>query len=115
MRPSLNDKKGKTMIVRETVDLFGETIVERISEAKSKRNSPQPKGFAAAPGTGPTGETCKTCAHKRSTEGHTAKVYWKCALMQHAWTGGPGSDIRMRSPACSRWSARAPLSEGEHK
>ncbi len=101
------------MIVREIVDLFGETIVERISEAKPGRKPTQPNGYAATPGTGPAGETCKTCEHKRSTGSMCARVYWKCALMEHAWTGGPGSDIRMRSPACSRWSAHAPAIEGE--
>ncbi|WP_155640639.1 hypothetical protein [Burkholderia pseudomultivorans] len=94
------------MIVRQITDLFGDSVIERVSEARRKPT--EPKGYAAQPGTGPTGETCKTCAHKRSTEGHTAKVYWKCNLMQHAWTGGPGSDIRMRSPACSRWVIHAP-------
>lgn len=89
------------VIEREIIDLFGEKVIERISEARRKPT--QPKGYAAPPGTGPTGERCRTCAHKRSTGSMCARVYWKCGLMEHAWTGGPGSDIRMRSPACRMW------------
>ncbi|AOJ09646.1 hypothetical protein [Burkholderia mayonis] len=92
------------MIEREITDLFGEKIVERISEARPGRKPTQPKGYAALPGTGPAGETCKTCAHRRSTGNSHARVYWKCGLMQHHWTGGPGTDIRMRSPACRQWA-----------
>lgn len=84
------------------VDLFGETVKVHISEAKSGRKPTQPKGSAAQPGTGPTGETCRTCKHKAAPTS-TARVYWKCRLMQAHWTGGPGTDIRMRSPACNKW------------
>ena len=89
----------RTLIV---VDLFGETVKVQISESKSGRKPTQPKGYAAQPGTGPAGETCRTCRHK-SSPGSTARVYWKCGLMREAWTGGPGTDIRMRSPACNKW------------
>lgn len=27
----------------------------------------------------------------------------ECALMRDHWTGGPGSDILFRSPACRHW------------
>ncbi|NSX15009.1 hypothetical protein HTY52_13075 [Cupriavidus taiwanensis] len=93
------------MIVREVTDLFGEKVLERVSEARPGRKPTQPKGYAAMPGTGPEGEKCQTCRHKASTGNSHARVYWKCALMRNAWTGGPGTDIRMRSPACNRWEA----------
>lgn len=61
------------------------------------------KGHAARPGTGPAGETCGTCRHY--TVRQMAKTYRKCGLMRAAWTGGPGTDIRKRDPACSLWDA----------
>ena len=87
----------------EWIDLFGVKCVDEISEAKRKPT--QPKGYAATPGSGPEGETCRSCAHKRNPGG-TAGTYWKCKLMEANWTGGPGSDIRMRSPACRFWEKR---------
>ena len=59
------------------------------------------RGHAARPGTGPEGETCATCHHypiKRMS-----KAYRKCALTKATWTGGGGSDIRARDPACEKW------------
>lgn len=82
-------------------NLFGEPVVLRVSEARRKPT--EPKGYAALPGTGPEGETCKTCRHKFGAGNSHARTYWKCELMRAHWTGGPGTDIRMRSPACRRW------------
>jgi hypothetical protein len=62
------------------------------------------RGHAAVPGTGPHGETCKTCAHY--TLKVMAKAYRKCGLMHAHWTGGPGTDIRARDPACRRWEKK---------
>jgi hypothetical protein len=95
------------MIRIEMIDLFGERIVQEISESKSSRKPTQPKGFAWTPGTGPVGETCKTCEHAVGA-GQTARTYYKCALMRHHWTAGPGTDIRLRSPACKYWGKEAP-------
>lgn len=33
-----------------------------------------------------------------------AKRYWKCGLVKA--TGGPGTDIRLKWAACSRWEAK---------
>ena len=63
------------------------------------------RGHAARPGTGPAGETCGSCASYRSVQGGT-RCYPKCELRRSSWTGGPGSDIRKRDPACERWSAK---------
>lgn len=67
---------------------------------KGKRG--QPKGNAAPIGSGPPGETCRTCAHSRFIK--FAKTYHKCALVKT--TGGPGTDIRLKWAACSRWQAK---------
>lgn len=59
------------------------------------------RGHAAPPGTGPAGETCKTCQHYAHVQ--HASSYRKCGLMRARWTGGPGTDIRAGDPACSKW------------
>lgn len=56
----------------------------------------------ASPGSGPAGETCKTCRHITTMPG-VAGRYLKCGLMQHEWSRGPGTDIKARWPACSAW------------
>ena len=74
-------------------DLFGQEI-----KSEPKRAG-QPKGYAAAPGTGPDGQFCRTCAHAWSRG-----RYWKCDLVNP--TRGPGTDIRLKSPACRFWDRR---------
>lgn len=85
-------------------DMFGNevTVAEaRALLAKKGRKPTQPKGYVAPPGTGPDGETCKTCRHIYRNQ--MSKTYLKCGLNRAAWTGGPGSDIRASSPACRMW------------
>lgn len=88
-------------------DMFGNEIT--VAEARAllaksgKRKPTQPKGYAAPPGTGPQGETCKTCKHIARIQ--CAKVYRKCGLMRANWTGGPGTDIKATAPACKLWEA----------
>jgi hypothetical protein len=60
--------------------------------------------YADKPGTGPSGETCGSCKHLYHKS--MAKTYLKCALMQALWTGGGGTDIKAKAPACSKWQAR---------
>lgn len=76
------------------------------SSAPDKPVNVTKKGlYAALPGTGPAGETCGSCAN---LSGHTmSRRYRKCALTRARWTGGPGSDVKVRSPACSKWKAKA--------
>lgn len=86
-----------------SLDLFGNLVVERdpLPPGEKKRRQTRPNGYAAPPGGGPKGETCKTCEHY---SGHKrTKIYRKCALMRKVWTGGPGTDILGRSPACALW------------
>jgi len=82
-------------------DMFGLGIPLPKLKAKGKRGTPTPRGHAAQPGTGPEGETCGTCQHLYRNR--LAKTYLKCELMQLYWTGGRGSDVRAKDPACRRW------------
>lgn len=56
--------------------------------------------YADWPETGPVGETCGSCKHIMRTA-----HYRKCELVRKLWTGGPGTDIKARSPACSKWES----------
>jgi hypothetical protein len=85
-------------------DLFG-------AEAPDPRELPPKmrryavKGYASRPGSGPAGEKCRTCAHARKGNIDTAAGgFWKCALVKP--TRGPGTDIRLKSPACAYWKPR---------
>lgn len=66
-----------------------------------ERKTTLPRGHAARPGTGPKGETCKTC--KNLARNERAKTYLKCWLMRDHWTGGGATDVRVKDPACSFW------------
>lgn len=86
-------------------DLLGQphalTPEQKRKIGRGKRREPVPAGYAALPGTGPEGETCKTC--KNMVRVTFAKTYRKCGLMRAQWTGGGKTDVRARSPACKRW------------
>jgi hypothetical protein len=72
-----------------------------LPESAARRLSKK-HGHAAAPGTGPEGETCRTCVHLAKV--HLAKTYSKCGLMRAYWSGGQGTDVRLSDAACRRWS-----------
>ena len=61
-------------------------------------------GYAAKPGTGPSGEDCGTCRHLERIR--YAKTYLKCGLMRQVWSHGPGTDVRAGSPACDKWAPK---------
>jgi hypothetical protein len=86
-------------------DLFDLDRALTPAERRRLRGSRPPKGYAAPPGSGPAGETCKSCQHLVRRE--KARTYLKCGLMERGWTGGAGTDVRASSPACSRWEAGA--------
>ena len=87
-----------------THDLFGLERALTPRERKGlKRSGPVRTGYVMPPGTGPEGETCGSCKHIYRNQ--MSKVYLKCNLARHKWTGGGGSDIRARSPACQKWEA----------
>ena len=83
-------------------DLLGDPLVG-MTPLKGKRITPRPRGYYFSPGTGPAGETCGSCKHHVCKR--MAKDYHKCGRARHLWTGGPASDIRVRSPACIGWEA----------
>jgi hypothetical protein len=87
-------------------DLFGEEIV-LIDAPKQPRRGGKDwlGGYAMRPGSGPAGERCGTCRHDVKVNGGT-RDYHKCALCKPNWTHGPGSDIKQRSPACSKWERK---------
>lgn len=66
--------------------------------AKGTRSKTKQRGYARPPGTGPAGETCGSCKWACRFG-----RYAKCGVMQPVWTGGPGTDILLRSPACEKW------------
>ncbi len=72
--------------------------------ALAGRKPSKKTGHAAPPGSGPAGETCKSCRHLARNQ--MAKVYLKCELMRAIWTGGGGTEVRAQDPACRRWGAR---------
>ena len=83
------------------MDLF-ENLPEHAAPEKPVRISK--KGlYAALPGTGPKGETCGSCDNLASKR--MSRTYHKCFLTRALWTGGGGTDVRVRSPACSKWKA----------
>lgn len=87
---------------RVQLDLFGQPVPVPI-ELKKKRGfySTEKKGYAALPGTGPEGQTCRKCAHYRTPWG-----FPKCGLMERYWTHGAGSDIKAASPACKEFKPK---------
>ena len=73
------------------------------ASALAARKNSNKRGHAAVPGTGPSGETCKTCDHLvRKIMGGT---YLKCGLVEAYWTGGSATDVRAGDAACRQWKA----------
>lgn len=91
-------------------DLFGQPVVEQVVERAPSGRKSSANGYPAPPGTGPVGETCKTCEHKIKVNGGN-KDYWKCHKFtspsrigqKWQWSGCTSSDIRLKAPACRLW------------
>lgn len=83
-------------MAEERRDLLGDEVAR-------PRSTAQCKGYAAAPGTGPAGETCGTCHHRYRRSG-ARRNFHKCSLVRE--TRGKGTDILYRSPACKRWQQK---------
>lgn len=93
-------------------DLFGHrpviadkplTLADLLERKRAKRRASEtPNGYYAAPGTGPAGETCKTCRHAERHQ--SSKAWWKCGKNPRQ-TGSRRTDILLRSPACIGWEA----------
>lgn len=76
-------------------DLFGKSPAFNAHFGAGK-----PNGYAAPPGSGPAGETCKTCDNVVRV-GLSSKHVHKCELVK--WTGGRGTDVCVTAPACRFW------------
>lgn len=59
-------------------------------------------GYADVPGTGPSGETCQSCAHS-CVVFYRGRRLWKCDHTYARWVASIGTGIKARSPACRRW------------
>lgn len=69
------------------IDLFGNLVLEMelpVRREKGKRKE-IPKGYAAAPGTGPKGEHCASCQFAVKARGGRL-YYWKCLLRKLSWS-----------------------------
>ena len=94
-------------------DMFGnEVTVEEARHLLKAKAKPQKRGYAAPPGSGPVGETCRSCVNYRSINGGS-KTFPKCNLMRDTWTHGYGTDILARAPACREWKDRRTASKME--
>lgn len=82
-------------------DLFGREISVEEARRIVKRRDPAPAGYAAPPGSGPAGETCRSCRHLWRAE--YSRAYLKCELMAKRWTHGRKTDVLASAPACSKW------------
>jgi hypothetical protein len=82
------------------LDLFGLAAGPMLTEKQRRRlkKSPQARGYAAMPGSGPLEETCGSCKNIVRF-----RRWAKCGLMRGCWTGGKGTDIEVKSIACRRW------------
>lgn len=85
-------------------DLFGETPVSTPLGPKlgpkGGKHYTRPKGYAAAPGSGPKGKTCRDCAHAVRYSHNSRRRWPKCELAAQKWTSGRGSDILLGAAAC---------------
>lgn len=88
-------------------DLFGglpsyRTRDGRTVEVKQRgKHYVEPRGYAARPGTGPKGETCKSCRY--SVTSPRRGRWTKCRLTEACWTKTRRTDILLGAAACSKW------------
>ena len=81
------------------LDLFGE--ITRPPPEKKRKDTVQ-RGYAWQPGTGPEGETCRSCKFTRRISCYS-KPFYKCEKNRQSWTSGRGTDILLRAAACKFW------------
>lgn len=81
----------------EDRDLFGEPVAH---PHKLKSGA-----YPYRPGSGPAGERCGTCANCYMAARRNPRLRpYKCALVTP--TFGPGTDIRLKTPACWAWKPK---------
>lgn len=74
---------------------------EIVTVAQRGKHYVHPRGYAHYPGTGPVGETCKTCQHCIKF-----RRWNKCDKSRYRWTGGRASDILASAAACKFWQKK---------
>ena len=80
------------------VDLFGEDVRDPVRLSFG--------AYPYKPGSGPSGERCGTCAHCHLSPRRNPRLRpYKCDLVVETFE--TGTDIRLKSPACWAWRARA--------
>jgi hypothetical protein len=85
--------------------MFGELVM------RHQQRKPVITGHAAPPGTGPNGETCRTCLHLEGPAGYTKA----CGLMRGYWEQRTQkqNDVRLKDAACAKWESASPASARE--
>lgn len=78
----------------------------RRNEALAAGTHPTSRRKLAPEGHPGHGHTCGDCEHHLIH--HLGGTYHKCELAHGGLTGGPGSDVRVRWPACTAWEAESP-------
>ncbi|MDZ4813209.1 MAG: hypothetical protein SGI99_11435 [Pseudomonadota bacterium] len=86
-------------------DLFGEKPRRNVRRIKRTEVA---NGYAAPPGTGPSIESCSTCAHCKFRELSNRQRFYKCGRMLSQWDRSRSTDILIKSPACRLWEAGEP-------
>jgi len=90
----------------DLVELAGGPMLTPAQRRKLHRKATKPNGYAKPPGSGPAGETCKSCDHIRRTQSDGGNQFRKCGLLEAHWTRGPGTDILAGAAACSLWKPK---------
>lgn len=83
-------------------DLFGGLPKHTPDNGRRGAHYIAPCGYAASPGTGPTGETCGSCKHLAR-----GRRWAKCELVRGKWTRSRTTDVLVRAHACRRWERDA--------
>ncbi|NVJ90855.1 MAG: hypothetical protein HWE34_04315 [Methylocystaceae bacterium] len=73
-------------------------------ELLHKIGKSEAKGYAWHPGTGPDGETCKTCRYP--VDCGCNRTFYKCEMNKARWTNSRRTDILLKAPACRHWEAK---------
>ena len=97
--------KGEPTDIRAQMEAGARHRYERRQIGIVRRKPTVKNGYAAPPGTGPEGKTCRDCKHKLRLGNFGGKSYLKCDLRRATWTCGEGTDILARTPACSKFEA----------
>lgn len=97
--------KGEPIDMRAQMEAGARHRYEMRQIGIVRRKPTVKNGYAAQPGTGPEGKTCRDCKHKLRLGNFGGKSYLKCDLRRATWTGGEGTDILARTPACSKFEA----------